>query len=580
MLPVRDRAYRLFDLMLMGISLVILCFYFLLRLYRPSAEWGINISIFIAILAAVHIIYSLALYPITRRRSVVAASLLGSTIFGANLAGLVLTTGGFSSAYYALWLLFIIGVGIYKPSVPLGVLALTTLYFGSRVYTQAVSSVYLADSIISLITTYISATLGFWLWHTHHTKMKDQKDVKELANQLNQEQFKADVLIRHIGEGVMVVDLQSRVQLVNPAAEGLTGWDETEAKGIDSRLVLQLADEMDHPLNGETHPLVEVFKKRQSVRNDDLIMISRSGKRLAISLIASPLLSKDGSVAGQILDFKDISQAKATERQRSEFISTASHEMRTPLAAVEGYIALAMNPKVGKIDDKAQVYLTKAQDAIHHLGELFQDLLATSRIEEGKLPSNPELVEVGSLVKLTIGDFRLKSKQKGLTLSLVADADSTGLRNLQPLYYSYVDPDRIREVLANLVDNAIKFTSQGGVRVSLSADSKYVTVNITDTGVGIAPEDIKHLFQKFYRVDNSATRNIGGTGLGLYICRAIVEMYGGHIGVRSQLGVGTTFAFTLPRMEAAKVEQLLSRINVRHAAPTLEVSEITAKSMS
>jgi two-component system, OmpR family, sensor histidine kinase VicK len=162
------------------------------------------------------------------------------------------------------------------------------------------------------------------------------------------------------------------------------------------------------------------------------------------------------------------------------------------------------------------------------------------------------------VVKGVVDELRFKAEKKQLKLTVKSTA-STGEISLQPLYYTYADPERIQEVLTNLVDNAIKFTAQGEVSISLTGDNQRVTVGVHDTGMGIAADDLPHLFQKFYRIDNSQTRTIGGTGLGLYICRQIIELYNGRMWVESTQGAGSHFYFSLPRVSYEKAQATASQ---------------------
>ena len=275
--------------------------------------------------------------------------------------------------------------------------------------------------------------------------------------------------------------------------------------------------------------------------------------------------------SGVVGVFRDITAEKAEEAKRSEFVSTASHEMRTPIAAIEGYLSLALNPKVAQIDPHAKSYLEKAHDATQHLGELFADLLTSSKAEDGRIASYPTVVEVGEIVAQAAEAGRFNAQKQGLTLKyqVSSNKEVTGGKVIRPLFYAFVDPNRLREVLQNLIDNAIKYTPQGTITISLTGDNSTVQLQVSDTGGGIPEEDIPHLFQKFYRVDSSMTRSIGGTGLGLYISRKLIEMYNGHIWVESQLGKGSTFFINLPRLS---VEQALSmQKNQANVVSPLEV---------
>jgi signal transduction histidine kinase len=298
-------------------------------------------------------------------------------------------------------------------------------------------------------------------------------------------------------------------------------------------------------------------------------MLTRGGKKYELSISISPIYNAEQKVTGAIGVFRDISKEKEIERQRNEFVSTASHEMRTPVAAIEGYISLAMNAKVATIDDRAMNYLTKAHENTQHLGELFRDLLSITKLEEGLIAKHLAPVNLTSMLQDITGDMQLVASKKNLSVTFAASS-ATG-KTITPIYTVMADPERLREVIMNLVDNAIKFTTEGGITLGLSGDAKTVTVRVQDTGPGIAAEDIPHLFQKFYRVDSSATRTVGGTGLGLYLCRTLVELFNGRIWVESEVGKGSSFNFMLPRIEnqtqAATVPSALPQPGVAKAQP-------------
>ncbi len=144
----------------------------------------------------------------------------------------------------------------------------------------------------------------------------------------------------------------------------------------------------------------------------------------------------------------------------------------------------------------------------------------------------------------------------GSNSTINASTEQAGERVIRPLYYVFVDPDRLREVITNLFDNAVKYTPEGKITLGLTGDNQVVQCYVRDTGPGIPVEDVPHLFQKFYRVDNSATRTIGGTGLGLFICRKIIELYNGRIWVESEFGKGSSFYINLPRISTERVTEL------------------------
>lgn len=376
-------------------------------------------------------------------------------------------------------------------------------------------------------------------------------------------QESADIILDAIEDGVVLVNSSGMIQTFNPGASRITGWPAEEAIGLDYHSVFKFVDSKNKEYGEPQNPLTRVFTERAVVRDHQITLISRSNKYIALHMIVSPLLDDEQQVSGAVGVFRDVSEERSEERQRAEFISTASHEMRTPVAAIEGYLALAMNDRVSKIDSKARDYLTKARASTQHLGKLFQDLLTSARAEDGRLSSHPSVVDLGEFLEKLTEDLRFAAQKKGLGMEFIIgnqgqiiDASSSNKQMVRPFYYVNVDPDRLREVITNLIDNAIKYTDTGKISIGLTGDNNIAQFYIKDTGAGIPPEDISHLFQKFYRVDNSATRTIGGTGLGLFISRKIVELYSGRIWVESSVGKGSTFYVNLPRLDNAKAEQL------------------------
>jgi two-component system sensor histidine kinase VicK len=360
-----------------------------------------------------------------------------------------------------------------------------------------------------------------------------------------------DFILGAIEDGVIMVGRDNLVHLFNPAASKITGWKAEEAVGLDYRNVLSFIDDKGQPKPPGDNAFAQVLASGNTVKNTGAMLSTQSGKRIPLSLIVSPVMDAENKASGDVVGvFRDITQEKAEEAQRSDFISTASHEMRTPVAAIEGYLSLALNPKIAKIDDNAKTLLEKASASTKHLGVLFQDLLTSSRAEDGHLQSYPTVIEMGEIVQQVAESEKFQAKSKGLNLRYIVNSATpeAGSRVLRPLYYTYADPHRIQEVLQNLISNAIKYTPEGEIVIRLTGNDTVLQLQVQDTGPGIPPEDIPHLFQKFYRVDNSMTRTIGGTGLGLFICRKIIELYNGRIWAESQLGKGSAFFVNLPRL--------------------------------
>lgn len=424
-------------------------------------------------------------------------------------------------------------------------------------------STFLISIVASLLIVIIGLLVVIRSLYSRHKVGKSGQQM--LAADLQDEKQRSNIILNSIEDGVVLIDKQNIIRLFNPAASAITGWSVEDATGIDWHSVVKLVNDKGEPYAEDEHPMTLVMKSAAAIRDNDAVLVSHGDKQLPISLSVTPLRDNNKEVYAAVAIFRDVTQERQEERQRSDFISTASHEMRTPVAAIEGYLSLAMNDKVSTIDSRARNYLQKAHASTEHLGQLFQDLLTSAKADDGRLTSHPVILELGEFLAQLSSDLKFVAEKKGLSTEFVVGSsqtiDATHNHNVvRPLYYIKADPDRLREVITNIYDNAVKYTDSGTVTIGLTGDNFVVQMYVRDTGQGIPAEDIPHLFQKFYRVDNSATRTIGGTGLGLYICRKIIELYQGRIWVESTAGKGSSFFINLPRVSS-------STVNLAQAAP-------------
>lgn len=415
--------------------------------------------------------------------------------------------------------------------------------------------------VIGLVGVGLAVFSIVWL-KARHAHLKPAQSNTKLATNLRDEKLKSEIILNTIDDGVILFDKDMTIQLFNPGAGRITGWGVEEAGGISCLAVIKLVNEKGEEYAPDKNPLNAIFNSTQTIRDNTAVLVTRANKQVPVNISVTPLLDGDQTVTAAVATFRDVSQERAEEKRRAEFISTASHEMRTPVAAIEGYLALAMNEKVSKIDPKARAYLEKAHESTQHLGKLFQDLLTSAKAEDGRLVSHPVVTEMGAYIEQLTDSFRFAAQKKGLLTDFIIGTSGTGVgsqageRVVRPLYYVHVDPDRIREVLTNLFDNAVKYTPSGKISLGITGNNDVVQIYVRDTGPGIPAEDVPHLFQKFYRVDSSSTRTIGGTGLGLFICRKIVELYQGRIWVESKVDEGSTFYINLPRLSTQKASEL------------------------
>lgn len=459
-------------------------------------------------------------------------------------AVLITSTDSVASPYVFLWMIVAVMSGALSGFVTLFLLIASNIYFVFQLVTGQMPNQ--SEMIAFAITNDLPLLAAFAIWFSkkQHRSEKEQA-FSALAHELSQVANKSEIVINAIADGVIAVDEKGVIQLINPAAQAIVGWGKQDALHLDYRSVLNLVDKDDKALQETVDPVQICLRTNESAVTEKFSLLTTSGKRVMTSLLVSPV-GKLGS--GAIIVFRDITAQASEERQQAEFISTASHEMRTPVAAIEGYLGLALNPATATIDVKARSYIEKAHEAAQHLGRLFQDLLDISKAEDGRLKNDPQVIDVVSVIRDITTGLIPGATAKNLTLVFAPDMNTGAQARITPVFYSLIDLDHLREVTSNLIENAIKYTKEGSVTVDVTGDDKHVSVSITDTGIGIPPEDIPHLFQKFYRVDSTDTREIGGTGLGLYLSRRLIESVGGRLDVTSEYGKGSTFSVEIDRM--------------------------------
>ena len=323
-------------------------------------------------------------------------------------------------------------------------------------------------------------------------------------------------------DAILVTDRQNRILLINPAAEQVLGLSakETIGKHVEE---IPLHEQLVHVLTAPIEP-GESLVAEVPLPNERVYYAN-----------ASAILDPGGGMSGRVVALRDITSFKELDKMKSEFVATVSHDLRAPLTFIRGYVS--MLPMIGPLTEKQQEYVEKILNGIEQISRLVEDLLNLGRIEAGVgLEKKP--CHLGALVVEAVDRMRAQAAAKGLTLRLEAT---------EPAPVILGDATLLRQAIANLVDNAIKYTPSGGlVTVGLRATESEVLISVKDTGIGIAPEDQVRLFEKFYRIRRKETGGVQGTGLGLAIVKSIVERHGGRVWVESALNQGSTFTIALP----------------------------------
>lgn len=359
-----------------------------------------------------------------------------------------------------------------------------------------------------------------------------------------------------IAEGVLAIDRHGVVRYANPAAAAMTGYGEPDnITGLDYQLVIHLETTQGVAVEPDQSELYTALNLNRALSTRSYVLVAmQSERRIAVDLACIPT---GDETADRIVTFRDITKELAEEHEQAEFISTASHEMRTPVASIEGYLGLALNPQTATIDERAKKYLEAAHAASQHLGRLFKDLLDVTKFDDSRAKANLIPVDATEAVAYIANEQAEAIQQKKIRYIFGGEGKALDKKMLSQKIYMAVDYDFLREIINNLVGNAIKYTPEGGeIRVAVKGDGDKVVISVTDNGIGIPSEDLGHIFQKFYRVDNRQTREIGGTGLGLYLVKERAEALGGRVWAESEFGHGSTFYVSLPRISEGEYEKM------------------------
>ena len=350
-----------------------------------------------------------------------------------------------------------------------------------------------------------------------------QEIPQNIGNQitaLTKERGMLSAVLNQMTDGVIITDSDGSVKLLNPAAERI--FQIKQSSDMDRSIVEVL----------RYHQLVDLWRKANNGDRQST-MLEIGPQHLFLQVVGIPLKA---SIPGNtMLLIQDLTQLRRLETVRRDFISNVSHELRTPLASLK---ALAETLREGALEDPpaAQRFILRMETEIDNLTQLVNELLELSKIESGKVPLSFHRVQPCDLLKPAYERMALQAERAGLKLTLNCQPD------LPPVF---ADPDRISQVLINLVHNAIKFTPPDG-QISINAyqDGEQIVFFVKDTGVGIARKDLGRIFERFYKADRA--RAGGGTGLGLSIARHMIESHGGYIWAESEEGSGSSFYFTLP----------------------------------
>lgn len=360
------------------------------------------------------------------------------------------------------------------------------------------------------------------------------------------ERRRLDALLEASADGIMVLDANLRIERINPALETLTGWHLHDVVGrphdaliawnrIDAGQPLPQAVAAGWPLAGLE---AEGYQGRGRPLHVEGELLRRNGSVVSVGITYAPLLVRPTRLLNIIGIVHDITRFREADALKDTFISVVSHELKTPVAIIKGYAETLRRPEARRNSALADEMLAAIIEESDRLARLVDDLLDVSRLQAGGLPfQDVESVDLRTIVRRVVDRYQPQTRRHTLIAEFPDDFPAVD-----------GDPRRLEQVLDNLISNAIKYSPQGGpVRITGSMTPAEILLAVQDSGVGIPWGEQERIFERFYRVEGPTTRAVAGTGLGLYLTRAIVQAHGGRIWVESVPGHGATFFVALPR---------------------------------
>jgi len=362
-------------------------------------------------------------------------------------------------------------------------------------------------------------------------------EMKEVTRE-QEEKLRDDAILANIGEGLVIIDKYGKIITFNKAAEGMLGWTAKEAIGRDLADVIQI----------DYQSSIKVSK--EVVGNRSSLYFIRKDKTKFPADISTSSFVQDGNILGTITLFRDVTTERNIDIMKNEFISLASHQLRTPLAAIKWYSKILLEGDTGKLLPEQKEAAESIYTSTERMIDLVNSLLNITRIESGRIMVEPKPTDVKQMIEDIIKEIKIRYMDKKQSITV-------NVQNEIPVIN--IDPRLIRQVFVNLLTNAAKYTREkGSITVVMSKNDSDVITEVRDNGFGIPEKEQKKVFDKFYRGENMVNQETNGTGLGLYLVKDIVEISKGKIWFKSQEGQGTTFWVSLPLAGSPEQKGVLS----------------------
>jgi PAS domain S-box-containing protein len=357
----------------------------------------------------------------------------------------------------------------------------------------------------------------------------------------HEQRAEAEALFTSIGDGAISTDEFGRITRVNPAAQEILGYAEDELIGTWFPKKIVAVTVEDRPVNMIDRPMTKAFLTGKPA-SEKTYYRRKNGQKIALAINVSPILL-NGKPLGAIEVFRDITLEQEIDRMKSEFISLASHQLRTPLSAIKTYTHMLSDGYMGKLNSSQKKSLNTIITASDRMNELISTLLNITRMESGSIEVTLKSLRLDKVADEVVNELALMAGSKSITLSTLTKGKGSTVVQTDALI--------VKEIITNLTSNAIKYTPESGsVTLIVRPQRANVTIDIVDSGWGIPKYLQDQVFSKFFRAQNVVKRETTGTGLGLYLVKGLIDTLGGRIWFSSDEDKGTTFSFSLPRQAA------------------------------
>lgn len=376
------------------------------------------------------------------------------------------------------------------------------------------------------------------------TERKKMEEEREAAlERVKHERDNIQTIVNSMGDGLFVINTKLEIVLMNRAAERMSAWDRELVIGKRYDEIFTFVFEKDRTSSDSfIKETLETGRMQHEPVNHSLLL-NREKEEISVATTAAPLLDKDNDVTGCVIVFRNVTREREIDRLKTEFVSVATHQLQTPLTGMKWFLELVLAGRAGALTHKQAEYLRHVNDSNDRMIRLINDLLSVSRIESGSaFTPNPTSFNLIPVIRQLITDNVAIAKSVGVHVKRL---------HLPKHLTVYADEPNVRMAIGNVINNAIRYSREGGL-VEISCDAsnpKEAVLTVRDNGVGIPRSKQHRVFEKFFRAPNALTKMPDGTGLGLYIAKAVIEAHGGRIWFQSREGKGTTFYVAIPRTQ-------------------------------